>query len=163
MFNGNVNLINKKNSKVTHVGFRMDGYMVTGCKLEWNIDAKVTEGEASQVTCKRCKKLLERADENGNVVIGPARKWGRTAMRSYLDIVIDVKDGKEVSKQELGLALLFANDQLFFANKDVDRCINGEMGKGLIKALMIKNREERFNCRKNPIDKWFGNNIPIIK
>ena len=74
MFNGNVNLINKKNSKVTHVGFRMDGYMVTGCKLEWDIDAKVTEGEASQVTCKRCKKLLERADENGNVVIGSARK-----------------------------------------------------------------------------------------
>ena len=84
-------------------------------------------------------------------------------MRSYLDIVIDVKDGKEVSKQELGLALLFANDQLFFANKDVDRCINGEMEKGLIKALMIKNREERFNCRKNPIDKWFGNKIPVIK
>ena len=84
-------------------------------------------------------------------------------MRSYLDIVIDVKDGKEVSKQELGLALLFANDQLFFANKDVDKCINGEIGKGLIKSLIIKNREDRFNCRKNPIEKWFGNNIPIIK
>ena len=84
-------------------------------------------------------------------------------MRSYLDIVIDVKEGKEVSKQELGLALLFANDQLFFANKDVDRCINGEMEKGLIKALMTKNREERFNCRKNPIDKWFGNKVPVIK
>lgn len=35
-------------------------------------------------------------------------------MRSYLDIIIDLKDGKEVSKQELGFALLFANDQLFF-------------------------------------------------
>lgn len=50
-------------------------------------------------------------------------------MRSYLDIVSDVKDGKEVSKQELGLALLFANDQLFFANKDVDKCVNGEIGE----------------------------------
>ena len=84
-------------------------------------------------------------------------------MRSYLDIIIDLKDGKEVSKQELGLALLFSNDQLFFANKDVDRYINGEMDKGLIKELMIKNREDRFNCRKSPIDKWFGDNIPLIK
>lgn len=59
--------------------------------------------------------------------------------------------------------IIVANDQLFFANKDVDRYINGEMDKGLIKTLMIKNREDRFNCRKNPIDKWFGDNIPTIK
>lgn len=84
-------------------------------------------------------------------------------MRSYLDIVIDVKEGKEVSKQELGLALLFANDQLFFANKDVDRYINGEMDKGILKDLMIKNREKRFDCRKNPIEEWFGDKVPVIK
>jgi phage FluMu protein Com len=30
---------------------------------------KVTEGDASEVTCKRCKKLLERADENGHVIL----------------------------------------------------------------------------------------------
>ena len=84
-------------------------------------------------------------------------------MRSYLDIVIDVKEGKEVSKQELGLALLFANDQLFFANKDIDRYINCEMDKGILKDLMIKNRENRFNCRKNPIEEWFGDKVPVIK
>ena len=84
-------------------------------------------------------------------------------MRSYLDIVIDVKEGKEVSKQELGLALLFANDQLFFANKDVDRYINGEMDKCILKDLMIKNREKRFDCRKNPIEEWFGDKVPVIK
>ena len=67
------------------------------------------------LNCKDCKKE-KCIDSRGKAVI-----------RSYLDIVIDVKDGKEVSKQELGLALLFANDQLFFANKDVDRYINGEM------------------------------------
>lgn len=50
----------------------------------------------------------------------------------------------------------------FFANRDVDRYINGEMDKGLIKELMIKNREDRFNCRKNPIDNWFGDNLPTI-
>lgn len=84
-------------------------------------------------------------------------------MRSYLDIVIDVKDGKEVSKQELGLALLFANDQLFFANKDVDKCINGDINNKLAKSLMIENREKRFKARKNPIDKWFGDKVPEIK
>lgn len=84
-------------------------------------------------------------------------------MRSYLDIIIDLKGGKEVSKEELGLALLFANDQLFFANQDVDRCLDNRYSKPLIQKLMIENRENRFNCRKNPIEKWFGDNIPVIK
>lgn len=84
-------------------------------------------------------------------------------MRSYLDIIIDLKDGKEISKEELGLSLLFANDQLFFANQDVEKCLDSKYDKPLIQKMMIENRESRFNCRKNPIEKWFGNNVPIIK
>lgn len=84
-------------------------------------------------------------------------------MRSYLDIIIDLKSGKEVSKQELGLALLFANDQLSFENRDIEKCLNEKYNKPLIKKLVEENREARFNCRKNPIDKWFGDNIPVIK
>lgn len=84
-------------------------------------------------------------------------------MRSYLDIIIDLKDGKEVDKQELGLALLFANDQLFFTNQDVEKCLDDKYNKPLIQKLMKENREIRFNCRKNPIEKWFGDNVPIIK
>lgn len=84
-------------------------------------------------------------------------------MRSYLDIIIDLKDGKEVSKQDLGLALLFANDQLYFANSDVEKCMNSKYDKPLIQKLMVESIESRFKARKNPINEWFGNNIPIIK
>lgn len=84
-------------------------------------------------------------------------------MRSYLDIIIDLKDGKEVSKQELGFALLFANDQLVFTNQEVNRCLEEDINKNLlVKKLMVENRERRFQCRKNPIDKWFGDYLPTI-
>lgn len=71
MFTGRVNLVKK--NKTVHVGFKMNGYMVSGCKLEWDVRNKICEGDASEVTCKRCKKLLERADENGHVVLGHTR------------------------------------------------------------------------------------------
>lgn len=84
-------------------------------------------------------------------------------MRSYLDIIIDLKDGKEVSKQELGVALLFANDQLFFMNKDINRFLEKKNLNPIILRMMEDNRESRFACRKAPMDKWFGKNIPVIK
>ena len=83
-------------------------------------------------------------------------------MRSYLDIIIDLKDGKEVSKEELGVALLFANDQLNFAINDVNKCLDGRYDKSIIREMVIKNRESRFKARKLPLEKWFGY-IPTIK
>lgn len=67
MFDGPVKLIKK--NKLIHVGFMMNGYLVSGCNLEWNIKAEVSEGNSSEVTCKRCRKLLERADEDGCVIL----------------------------------------------------------------------------------------------
>ena len=37
------------------------------------------------------------------------------------------------------------------------------MDKCILKDLMIKNREKRFDCRKNPIEEWFGDKVPVIK
>lgn len=67
MFTGKVNLV--KRNKLIHAGVRMNGYMVSGCNTTWDIRDKVTEGDSSDITCKRCKKLLERADENGHVIL----------------------------------------------------------------------------------------------
>ena len=67
MFTGKVNLV--KRNKLIHAGFRVNGYMVSGCNTVWDIRDKVTEGDSSDVTCKRCKKLLERVDENGHVIL----------------------------------------------------------------------------------------------
>lgn len=69
MFAGRVNLVQR--NKTIHVGFRINGYMVSGCNTTWDMRNKVTEGDASEVTCKRCKKLLEKADENGHVILKP--------------------------------------------------------------------------------------------
>lgn len=69
MFEGRVNLV--KRNKLIHCGFkinRYDGtYIVSACNGAWDCKDKVSEGNASEVTCKRCKKLLEKADEKGNV------------------------------------------------------------------------------------------------
>lgn len=84
-------------------------------------------------------------------------------MRSYLDIVIDLKDGKEVNKQELGIALLFAADQLYFAKQDIERLLDEKYNKHLIRQLIKENQEIRFKARKNPLEQWFGNDVPKIK
>ncbi|MGL4850896.1 MAG: hypothetical protein ACRC28_18575 [Clostridium sp.] len=83
-------------------------------------------------------------------------------MRSYLDIIIDLKDGKEVSKQELGIALLFANDQLFFEKRDIERLLKDTKTNPMILKMIEENREVRFQARKAPMEKWFKS-IPIIK
>lgn len=84
-------------------------------------------------------------------------------MRSYLDIIIDLKDGKEVSKQELGIALLFAASQLTFANQDIEKLMNDKYNKPLFKQLIKENQELRFKARKNPLEQWFGEDVPSIK
>ena len=71
MFVGKVNLV--KRNKLIHTGFRMNGYMVSGCNTTWDIRDKVEEGNSSEVTCKRCKKLLEKADENGRTILSPRK------------------------------------------------------------------------------------------
>lgn len=68
MFEGRVNLI--KRNKLIHCGFRVRNggvYMVSACNCTWDIKDTVSEGNASEVTCKRCKKLLEKADSKGSV------------------------------------------------------------------------------------------------
>ncbi|WP_026881403.1 hypothetical protein [Clostridium akagii] len=71
MFTGRVNLV--KRNKLIHVGFTMNGCMVSGCNTTWDIRDKVAEGNSSEVTCKRCKKLLEKADENGHAILSPRK------------------------------------------------------------------------------------------
>lgn len=69
MFKGKVNLI--KRGKVTHVGVgRRNGgklYIISACNGYWKADDEVSIEPSSEVTCKRCLKILERADENGEV------------------------------------------------------------------------------------------------
>ncbi|WP_407301527.1 hypothetical protein [Clostridium botulinum] len=62
-----------KRGKITHVGFKaevmgeVDNYSV--CNKRWDIKDKVSIGETSEVTCKRCQKMLSKIDENGCVTL----------------------------------------------------------------------------------------------
>ena len=87
---------------------------------------------------------------------------GGEVMRSYLDIIIDVKDGKKVDYEELRLALLMASDMLFFSDQAVKKFIKKNPNL-IISKLETESLESRFKARKNPIEQWWSGNIPKIK
>ena len=88
-------------------------------------------------------------------------------MRSYLEVMIDVKEGKEVDKEELRVALLFCRDMLFFAETEEERLIEGIKENKCIDlqaTLAQKSLESRFENKKNPLEFWWGGieNIPKV-
>lgn len=70
-YRGKVCLI--KRNKLYHVGIAtwLEGrkYMYSPCNCTWDIKDKVSKGDYTEVTCKRCIKLLERAEEDGTLKI----------------------------------------------------------------------------------------------
>lgn len=60
-----------RRGKITHVGFKgnIEGKIQTfsACNKRSDVTDKVLIGESSEITCKRCLKILSRADENGCV------------------------------------------------------------------------------------------------
>lgn len=82
-------------------------------------------------------------------------------MRSYLEIFIDVKDGKKVDYEELRLALLFCRDILFFTEYDLKNIL--ENCNNDVQSMLVRDNMERmFNAKKAPIEKWWNGNIPKI-
>ena len=80
-------------------------------------------------------------------------------MRSYLDIIIDLKDGKKPDYEEVRLACLMANDLLFFAESDIKK-LKDDKTNQFIKELVIKNYESRFYAKKKSPEEWLGNHHP---
>ena len=80
-------------------------------------------------------------------------------MRSFIDVFIDVQDGKDVDKEELRVALMFTRDMLFFAEQDINRLINSikdNKGQELQATFAEENINKRFQNRKNPLEQWWG-------
>jgi hypothetical protein len=69
MFKGFVFIVKRK--KILHCGFKVrmgDGIkIISVCNKIWHIDDETYEDMAERVTCKRCLKILEKADENGKI------------------------------------------------------------------------------------------------
>ena len=83
-------------------------------------------------------------------------------MRSYLDVFIDVQDGKRVEYEELRVALMFCRDMLFFTESDLKKMILEPRNEFVI-GMIKQNIENRFRNRKNPMEVWWNGNIPKIK
>jgi adenine-specific DNA methylase len=60
-----------KRGRVIHCGIQAKSmgeiYKISVCNGRWDINDKTSIGEDTEVTCKRCQKIIERADENGCV------------------------------------------------------------------------------------------------
>ena len=82
-------------------------------------------------------------------------------MRSYLDIFIDVQDGKKVEYEELRVALMFCRDMLFFTEQDLKKALDNP--NPFIKQIIEENIDNRFKNKKNPLEIWWNGNIPQIK
>lgn len=84
-------------------------------------------------------------------------------MRSYLDIIIDLRDGLKPNYEEVRLACLMADDLLFFAEQDVKRLIGYGTDRerdDLQARFAKKSLESRFYAKKNSPEKWLGNHHP---
>lgn len=85
-------------------------------------------------------------------------------MRSFIDVIVDVKDGKYVDAEELRVALLFCSDQLSFSENALKKMVRLADGNTNFPPLQLREMKKaldnRFQCRKNPLEVWFGGEIP---
>ena len=87
----------------------------------------------------------------------------RTNMRSYLDIIIDLKDGKKVSYEEARLATLVGSYMLQSAERQIIKLTGyatNEQKSDLQSLSAIMAYEGNFKGRKLPVDEYLGSFHP---
>lgn len=80
-------------------------------------------------------------------------------MRSYLDIIIDLKEGRKPEYEEIRLACLMANSLLFFAEQDLKKILDTNQSS-IIKKLTQKSIEHRFYAKKKSPEEYLGDHHP---
>lgn len=102
---------------------------------------------------KPCDSLEEAVDE-----------WNKgKEMRSYLDIIIDLQDGKKVDYEEARLAALAGNYMLQGAERNIVDLVDyasANQKKDFKSVGAILSYESRFKSRKIPVDKYLGSFHP---
>ena len=81
-------------------------------------------------------------------------------MRSYIEIICDVKDGKHIDYDELRLALLYCEDQHFFTKQRLERYLTVEKINPLVQSLDRETQDRIFYIDKQPLEKWWKDNPP---
>ena len=84
-------------------------------------------------------------------------------MRNYLDIIIDLKDGKKVSYEEARLATLVGSYMLQSAERQIIKLTGyatNEQKSDLQSLSTIMAYEGNFKGRKLPVDEYLGSFHP---
>ena len=87
-------------------------------------------------------------------------------MRSYLDIIIDLQDGKKVDYEEARLAALAGNYMLQSTERQITKLTGyatSEQKSDLQSLGAIMAYESNFKGRKLPVDKYLGSFHPDAK
>ena len=112
------------------------------------------------IVCVSCLKKTRPHDSLEEAV----DEWNKgKEMRSYLDIIIDLQDGKTVPYEEARLAALAGNYMLQGAERSIVDLVDyasDNQKKDLKSVGAILSYESRFKSRKLPVDKYLGSFHP---
>lgn len=64
-------------------------------------------------------------------------------MRSFNNILSDIRAGKEVDNEELKMALLLAENQLTLSNIDIGKCLDSHYDRKRLEDEIGRNRNQR--------------------
>lgn len=78
-------------------------------------------------------------------------------MRSTCEIIADIKDGKNVSYEELKMACLVQSSLLFFFQQDTKSLLKGGVGAELVRTMNYK--DENTSSIEGGIPSWYWNGI----
>lgn len=112
------------------------------------------------IVCVSCLKKTKPCDSLEEAV----DEWNKSKeMRSYLDIIIDLQDGKKVDYEEARLAALAGSYMLQSAERQIIKLTGyatSEQKSDLQSLGAITAYESNFKGRKLPVDKYLGSFHP---
>ena len=78
-------------------------------------------------------------------------------MRATCEIIADLKDGKEVTYEELKMACLVQSSIIFFYQQDTKNLLKGGIGADLVKQMNYK--DEKTSSKEMGYPSWYWNAI----
>lgn len=78
-------------------------------------------------------------------------------MRATCEIIADLKDGKEVTYEELKMACLVQSSIIFFYQQDTKKLLKGGIGADFVKQMNYK--DEKTSSKEMGYPSWYWNAI----
>lgn len=82
-------------------------------------------------------------------------------MRSYTEVIEDVRNNKRVDYEELRVALIIADDLLFNAEQNISSLLTDN--KKYITKIISEIKELRKSTKDKPLEDYWNGNIPKLR